>query len=187
MSGFLHRFFQIDPQAEVVLTDESWIDDCDLSISSSPSGREEDSVRLLEEEILLAVPVSMGIPQVPNVLSLEGLPLILPKEGSALRQSIQREILSRPLVAEVLAVTSSDETLRQLVLQGDGAAFWPAKTWPRPDPQKVRLCHLGGVHFTRTLYALLPPESPERKESPLLGALVDYFRALEETPVPDMI
>ena len=187
MGGFLHRFFQIDPQAEVILTDESWIDDCDLSISSSPSGREEDSVRLLEEEILLAVPVSMGIPQVPNVLSLEGLPLILPKEGSALRQSIQREILSRPLVAEVLAVTSNDETLRQLVLQGDGAAFWPAKTWPRPDPQKVRLCHLGGVHFTRTLYALLPPESPERKESLLLGALVDYFRALEEAPIPDMI
>ena len=49
MGEFLHRFFQIDPQAEVVLTDESWIDDCDLSISSSPSGREEDSVRLLEE------------------------------------------------------------------------------------------------------------------------------------------
>ena len=61
MGEFLHRFFQQDPQAEVILTDESWIDDCDLSISSSPSGREEDSVRLLEEEILLAVPVSMGI------------------------------------------------------------------------------------------------------------------------------
>lgn len=83
MGEFLHRFFQIDPQAEVVLTDENWIDDCDLSISSSPSGREEDSVRLLEEEILLAVPVSMAVSQEPNVLSLEGLPLILPREGAA--------------------------------------------------------------------------------------------------------
>ena len=187
MGEFLHRFFQIDPQAEVVLTDENWIDDCDLSISSSPSGREEDSVRLLEEEILLAVPVSMAVSQEPNVLSLEGLPLILPREGSGLRQSIQREILSRPLVAEVLAVTSKDETLRHLVTQGDGAAFWSAKTWPRPDPSKVRLCHLGGVHFTRVLYALLPPESPERKESPLLEALVEYFRELEEAPPPDMV
>ena len=90
-------------------------------------------------------------------------------------------------VAEVLAVTSKDETLRHLVTQGDGAAFWPAKTWPRPDPSKVRLCHLGGVHFTRVLYALLPPESPERKESPLLAALVEYFRELEEAPSPDMV
>ena len=103
--------------------------------------------------------------------------------GSALRQSIEREILSRPLVAEILAVTSDDETLRQLVTQGDGVAFWPAKTWPKPDPEKVRLCHLGGVHFTRELYALLPPENPEGKESPLMRAMVEFFHGLEDGQV----
>lgn len=82
MGSFLHGFFRKEPQAEVILTDESWIDDCDLSISSGPSGREEDSVWLLEEEILLAVPVSMGPQQELDVLSLEGLPLILPREGA---------------------------------------------------------------------------------------------------------
>ena len=179
MSPFLRRFFQLEPQAQVILTDESWIDDCDLSISASPSGREEDSVRLLEEEILLAVPVSIEIPQDLNVLSLEGIPLILPQEGSALRQSIQREILSRPLVAEILAVTSRDETLRDLVAHGVGAAFWPSKTWPRPDPERVRLCHLSGVHFTRQIYALLPPERPDLRDTPLLEALVDYFQELD--------
>ena len=183
MGSFLHGFFRKEPQAEVILTDESWIDDCDLSISSGPSGREEDSVWLLEEEILLAVPVSMGPQQELDVLSLEGLPLILPREGSALRQSIEREILSRPLVAEILAVTSDDETLRQLVTQGDGVAFWPAKTWPKPDPKRVRLCHLGGVHFTRELYALLPPENPEGKESPLMRAIVEFFHGLEDGQV----
>ncbi len=182
MGAFLHEFFRKEPQTEVILTDESWIDDCFLSISASPSGREEDSVRLLEEEILLAVPVTMAIPQKPNVLTLEGLPLILPREGSALRRSIQQEILSRPLVAEILAVTASDETLRQLCIQGDGAAFWPAKTWPRPDPEKVRLYHLEGVQFSRTLYALFPPEHPERRKSPLTEALVEFFRTLAETP-----
>ena len=140
MSPFLRRFFQLEPQAQVILTDESWIDDCDLSISASPSGREE---------------------------------------GSALRQSIQREILSRPLVAEILAVTSKDETLRDLVAHGVGAAFWPSKTWPRPDPERVRLCHLSGVHFTRQIYALLPPERPDLRDTPLLEALVDYFQELD--------
>lgn len=182
MSEFVYRFFQQEPQAAVVLTDENWIDDCDLSISASPSGRAEDSVKLLEEEILLAVPMGMACPADPDVLSLEGLPLILPREGGALRQSIQREILSRPLVAEVAAVAATDETLRQLCLRGIGAAFWPEKTWPKPDLSRVRLFHLSGVHYTREIYALLPPEHPERKKSPLLEALIEFFKELDERP-----
>jgi len=135
-------------------------------------------VFLLEEEILLAVPAGFPFPQKPDILDLEGLPLILPREGSALRTRIQQEILSRPLVAEVLAVTSDNEILRRMVLQGDGAAFWPEKTWPRPDPSRVRLLRLEGAVFRRELYALLPPEQRDNRETPLLEALVRFFGEL---------
>lgn len=192
MAGFVHRFLEQEPTAQIILTEESWIDDCDLSIASGPSGRQEDSVRLLEERLLLAVPRRLLTGQ--SALSpamLEGLPLILPGENTALRGLLDRQLLTLPAVVEIQAVVSDGTTLRQMVQAGDGAAFWPEITWPRPDPASTVLLPLTGFSLHRELYALFPPQRKRKNGQRLLSALTAYFGSLADQrscalpPAPD--
>lgn len=179
MAGFVHRFLRQEPAAQLILTEESWIDDCDLSIASGPSGRQEDSVRLLEERLLLAVPRRLLSGQTAiSPAMLEGLPLILPGENTALRGLLDRQLLTLPAVVELQAVVSDCSTLRQMVQAGDGAAFWPELTWPRPDPDLTALLPLAGFSLKRELYALLPPQRERKTGQRLLSALTAYFREL---------
>lgn len=184
MAAFMHRFLQQEPEAQILLTEGSWIDDCDLSIAATPSGRQEDSVRLLEERVLLAVPRRLLPPgETLDLMSLEGLPLILPGEGSALRAFIDQQVLSMPAVMEIQAVASDSQTLRQLVEAGDGAAFWPEKTWPRPNPETTVLRPLSNFPLTRELYAILPPQRG-RQDNWLLDAITTFFQGLPEAAFP---
>lgn len=186
MGPFVHWFLSREPDAEILLTASDWIDDCDLSISASPSGRQEDSILLLEESILLAVPKQLLAPgeTTLELLRLEGMKLILPAPGSDLRTLIDRQILSLPAVMEVQAVCARDETLRQLVELGDGAAFWPQKTWPRPDPETTELVHIRGLDLRRSIYALLPPQRSQSSRNPLLPAVREYFASLPDPSTP---
>lgn len=182
MADFIHEFLKQEPDSEIIMTDSSWIDDCDLSITPGPPGRAEDSVKLLEEDILVAVPqrfLSQEQREL-DLLELSTIPLILPKEGSSLWEMVQKEVLSRPVAPEILAVSASDELLRQLVHRGDGAAFWPEKTWPWPDPKTVILCRLSEINFHWDIYALLPPEKRTGEKNPLLEALVEFCAGLSE-------
>lgn len=186
MGQFVHWFLAREPDAEVSLLDADWIDDCDLSISASPSSRQEDSILLLEEPVLLAVPKKLLAPgeSTLELLRLEGMKLILPAEGSDLRSLIDRQILSLPAVMEVQAVCARDETLRQLVELGDGAAFWPQKTWPRPDPGTTALVPILGMELRRRIYALLPPQRAQDSQNTLLSAVREYFAALSGPSAP---
>ena len=186
MDGFAHWFLGRHPEAELILTAEDWIDDCDLSISAAPSGRQEDSILLLEEEILLAVPRDLlGSGEgAMDPAGLEGMPLLLPGPGSDLRSLIDRQILSLPAVMEVQAVCARDETLRTLVRQGDGAAFWPQRTWPQPDPETTALVSIRGLELRRDIYAILPPQRPRTGRDLLLEAVREYFSALPAPGAP---
>lgn len=186
MGHFVHWFLAREPDAEILLTASDWIDDCDLSISASPSGRQEDSILLLEEPILLAVPKKLLAPgeTTLELLRLEGMKLILPGEGSDLRTLIDRQISSLPVVMEVQAVCARGETLRQLVELGDGAAFWPQKTWPQPNPATTALVPIQGLELHRSIYALLPPQRTQASRDPLLTAVREYFAALPGPSAP---
>lgn len=179
MGGFLHRFLEREPEARLILTEGKWIDDCDLSITATPSGRQEDSIPLLEERILLAVPRRLLPPgEGPlELMQLEGMPLILPEKGAALRELLDQQVLSGPAVLEPLAELPDPEMVRDLVEKGDGAAFWPEKTWPAPDPAQTVLRSLSGIPLRRTLYAILPPQ--RRETGPLLEAVTAYFAELQ--------
>lgn len=186
VDGFVHWFLERQPDAELLLTAENWIDDCDLSISASPSGRQEDNILLLEEEILLAVPrkhLKTGGDALDPV-DLEGMPLLLPGMGSDLRALIDRQILSLPAIMEVQAVCARDETLRTLVALGNGAAFWPQRTWPRPDPNTTAMVSIRGLDLRRDIYAILPPQRARAGRDPLLEAVREYFSALPAPPAP---
>ena len=186
MGQFVHWFLAREPDAEILLTASDWIDDCDLSISASPSGRQEDSILLLEEPILLAVPKKLLAPgeTTLELLRLEGMKLILPGEGSDLRTLIDRQISPLPVIMEVQAVCARSETLRQLVELGDGAAFWPQKTWPQPDPATTALVSIQGLDLRRSIYALLPPQRTQSHRDPLLAAVKEYFAALPGLSAP---
>lgn len=176
MADFVHQFLQQEPNAQLLLTEGSWIDDCDLSIAATPSGRQEDSIRLLEERVLLAIPNQLLPEHTPlDLTTLEGLPLILPGEGTALRALIDRQVFTMPAVMEIQAVVSDSQTLRRMVEAGDGAAFWPEITWPRPDPKTTTLLPLAGIPLSRELYAILPPQRGQQQDSPLLAAVTAYF------------
>ena len=184
MAELVHEFLKREPDAEVLLMENDWIDDCDLSIAATPSGRQKDSVHLLSERILLAVPKKLLARQKTplELLNLEGLKLILPAEGTSLRALLDRQILSMPAVMELQAVASNSQTLRKLVELGDGAAFWPEKTWPRPDSKLVALLPISGISLRRELYAILPPQRPEGAENPLLEAVIAFFADLSHRP-----
>lgn len=184
MAAFIHEFLDKEPDAELLLTENDWIDDCDLSIAATPSGRQQDSIHLLEERILLAVPRRLLRQREGplELLNLEGLKLILPAEGTSLRTLIDRQILSLPAVMELQAVTPNGETLRQLVELGDGAAFWPEKTWPSPDPETTALLPLSSIDLHRDLYAILPPQRPTDSGAALLDAVRVFFAALSHRP-----
>lgn len=178
MGDFVHGFLQQQHNVQLLLTEGSWIDDCDLSIAASPSGRQEDSIQLLEERVLLAIPKQLLPKAVPlDLVTLEGLPLILPGEGSALRSLLDRQVFTLPAVMEIQAEVSDGETLRRMVEAGDGAAFWPEITWPRPNPETTALCPLAGISLTRKLYAILPPQ-PRQQDNRLLDAVVAFFADL---------
>lgn len=179
MGEFVHSFLQQQANVQLLLTEGNWIDDCDLSIAASPSGRQEDSIQLLEERVLLAIPNRLLPKAVPlDLVTLEGLPLILPGEGSELRSLLDRQVFSMPAVMEVLAEVSDGETLRKMVEAGDGAAFWPEITWPRPNEETTSLCPLAGITLTRKIYAILPPQ-PRQQKNPLLDAVMAYFEDLD--------
>lgn len=178
MAQFTHHFLQQEPHAQILLTAEDWIDDCDLSIAATPSGRQEDSIPLLEERVLLAIPVKMLPKQPLDFTTLEGLPLILPGENTALRNLIDRQIFTMPAVLNIQAVVSDGQTLRQMVEAGDGAAFWPEITWPHPDPQQTVLQPLQSISLSRTLYAILPPQQSQQRNDRLLQAVTTFFTSL---------
>jgi DNA-binding transcriptional LysR family regulator len=170
MAWFAKKFLEEHPTAQLHLTQGSWIDDCHLSITAAPSGRPEDSILLTRERVLLAVPKKIS----QNVTSLEGLPLALPDEGCALRSLIEQNL--EPSLLHVRAVAAQGEDLRQLVRGGITASFWPEKTWPRPDPETTILQEVPGIHLSREIYAIFPPQhAPEER---LLTALQGFFAEL---------
>ena len=180
MPGLVHYLLAEEPDCEVIISGEAWIGDCDLSITASPSGRSSDSIRLLEEEIFLAVPAALTEPgqEELELLELSRFRVLLPPEGSGLRGILDRALRDIPGAPEAGVTASDNETLRKLVLMGDGVTFWPEKTWQRPDPQKVRLLRLAGIPLKREIYALLPPER-KGLEGDLLRRVIEFFKTLE--------
>lgn len=180
MAGFIHEFLKQEPAAELVMTGGNWIDDCDLSISGFPSGRQEDNILLLREEIRLAVPGAMLAEErdAIDISELGRLKLILPAEGSAFRIFLNRAMQGIPVTLAAQAVVPGDEIIRKLVEAGDGAAFWPQKTWPAPERDGIRMIDIKGLNLRREIYAQLPPNRSRNTVEPLLSALVRYFEEL---------
>ncbi len=177
MTEFARQFLAKEPDAQLLLTGGSWIGDCDLSITATPSARPADNVELLEERVLLALPKGL-LPEgaALDLVGLERLPLILPGEGTELRELIDRQVMAMPAVLEVRAAVPETQTLRRLVESGCGAAFWPEKTWLAPDPAAAELHPLAGLSLSRRIYAILPPGQGERGQ--LLEAVTAFFGGL---------
>jgi DNA-binding transcriptional LysR family regulator len=177
MARFALEFLQKKPEFQLQWTHGSWIDDCDLSITAAPSGRPEDNLLLTREQVLLAVPRKF-----PENFALEDLPLALPGEGTALRDLVDQSFRTLPDMQNIRAVAAEGEVLRELVNSGLTASFWPQKTWPRPNPETVRLQEVPGVSLSREIYAVLPPQGCRENIRPLLEDLREFFTRSRPDP-----
>ncbi len=180
MGRFVHDFLQRNHDAQVLLTDDLWINDCDISIAATPSGRQEDCYLLLTEKILLAVPKGL-VPEDKIELELTDLakiPLILPSEGTALRTLIDKQLQSLPVSLGIRTAAKEAQTIQDLVMSGDGAAFWPERTWPKPDTAHVTLYDVAGIELRQNIYAILPPKRLSQKDC-LLDSIICFFDRLK--------
>lgn len=110
----------------------------DLIVNSAIPGNEpENSTVLLREDILLAVPKNFNLGGVLHLEEVADIPLASLVRGRSIRDITEAYMKKSGVKQNIAIETDSPVTLRRIIKDGQGAAFFPEKTWKLEDSSLV--------------------------------------------------
>lgn len=129
----------------------------DFAITSEQI-EENDYIVLLEEEILLGVPISHPLSFMDSVSlkDLEKEKFISLTTGQPLRKSTDRIFTQTNFDPEIVFESDDPATVRGLIQAGLGVSFIPSVLWRNVSTEDIKLLHISEPQCKRTIYLSWP-------------------------------
>lgn len=129
----------------------------DFAITSEQI-EENDHIVLLEEEILLGVPLSHPLSSLDSISlkDLEKEKFISLTNGQPLRKTTDRFFAQTNYYPDIIFESDDPATVRGLIQSGLGISFIPSVLWRNVVTEQIKLLHICEPQCKRTIYLSWP-------------------------------
>lgn len=164
-------------------TTKNPLEESDLSIfSSTQPSSGKNSLTLLEEEILLAVPKwhPLSPERSVHLQQAADSEFICLQKGKNLRSIMDTYCALADFEPKIVLETDSPETLRGLIAAGMGVSFIPSITWPGSESPSIVLIPISAPNCRRFINLSWRADGYMPPAAILLrGFIQDYFKKLK--------
>ncbi|GAB3838823.1 LysR family transcriptional regulator [Kribbella italica] len=185
IADFQREHHEITVSLRVSNTEQVWssveADEAELAVTPlQPPSRELTYEPFTTDDLVVAAPAGMELPDVLTVAALAGLPLVAREDGS-LTLNQQQELL-KTYDTTVVAQLSGTTAVNEAVAAGAGVSLVPESA--------VRAWVDAGLLKTRRLSDVTPQHeyflvySPQRHLAPATRALIEHLRAARQLAIP---
>lgn len=130
------------------------------------------------EEICLAVPKSVPMPNSISPEELDGLPLLSASPIHSFRTICDSICCQYGITPNIQFEANTFEHVARMVEQGMGMALWPIFSWQEIDQSRVKLVVIEGASFSQVIVWQIPhPESASPEAKRFFEYSCDHTRA----------
>jgi len=152
-----------------------------LCLNSSASVKNAGDIVLLDEEILVAAPQNNIYHNKDSVLlaDLKNEGFISLSKGTAFRAIMDDYCDSINFMPKIVYESDLPDTVRGLIREGVGLAFWPSRSWGALSEDKIKTLHIADINARRVITLSAPEGKAITKAvSAFSGFAIDYFNML---------
>lgn len=184
LMNFIGSFSQKYPHIDISFRQSDNVSECDafLFFSTSTEQSSDNTVQLLHEEILLAIPVENPLSKndVLAMTQIENESIIGPHHGKPIGRIMNKYFKLAGINPKITLEYDTLDTLKAMLKMNMGIAFLPEKSWGNlSQNSSFRLVHVDFPHCTRTLYVSWH-DSSENMDAIMLfvSYAKEYFKKL---------
>ena len=175
----VYDFRQKYPDVDFHIVQHRNLDEYDVCINATSSELPHGAQKLLEEEVMLAVPAShhsLADRDSINLIETRNEDFIMMRRGGVLRTLANSACYQAGFSPHIVFESDNPSLVREMISMGLGVAFLPSVSWRSVQGKGIHLLHIENPPCLRTIYLQTPSRHGlSRSVATFRDFTVDYF------------